>query len=70
MEHEIDVYTNYDWCFWYNNRRINKQTVGLGNKTTSGDYPNYYIIENGQNTEKSPGDLKRLAVPQTLEKEH
>ena len=27
--------------------------------------PNYYIIENGQNTEKSPGDLTRLAVSQT-----
>ena len=22
----------------------------------SGDHPNYYIIENGQDTEKSPGD--------------
>ena len=28
----------------------------------SRDHPNYYIIENGQNTEKSPGDLRRLAV--------
>ena len=25
---------------------------------TSGDHPNYRIIENGQNTEKSPGDLR------------
>ena len=25
------------------------------------NHPNYYIIENGQNTEKSPGDLRRLA---------
>ena len=31
----------------------------------SGDRPNYYIIENGQNSEKSPGDLRRLAVIQT-----
>ena len=28
---------------------------GLGNKRTSGDYPNYRFIEIGQNTEKSPG---------------
>ena len=28
----------------------------------SGDHSNYNIIENGQNTEKSPGDLRRLAV--------
>ena len=29
------------------------------------DYPNDSITENGQNTEKSPGDLRRLAVTQT-----
>ena len=27
-----------------------------GNRKTSRDYPNYSIIEIGQNTEKSPGD--------------
>ena len=32
--------------------------------------PNYCIIEIGQNTEKSPGDLRRLAVAQTSVKEH
>ena len=31
---------------------------------------NYYIIENGQNTEKSPGDLRRFAVTQTPVKDH
>ena len=36
----------------------------------SGDHPNYYIIENGQNTEKSPIDLRRLAVTQTSVKNH
>ena len=29
-----------------------------------------YIIENGQNTEKSPGNLGRLAVTQTPVKNH
>ena len=37
----------------------------LGNKRTRGDQPNYYIIEIGQNTGESPGDLRRLAVTQT-----
>ena len=37
---------------------------------TSGDYPNYSIVENVQNTEKSPGDLRRLAVTQTPVKDH
>ena len=35
-----------------------------------GDHPNYSTIENGQNTEKSPGDLRRLAVTQTPLKDH
>ena len=37
----------------------------LGNKRTSGDHPNYSIIKIGKNTEKSPGDLRRLDVAQT-----
>ena len=49
---------------------IIKGTGGLGNRRTSGDHPNYYIIENGQNTEKSPGDLRRLATTQTPVKDH
>ena len=31
----------------------------------SGDHPKYSIVENVQNTEKSPGDLRRLTVTQT-----
>ena len=62
MEHEDDNYTNRDWCFQYSHQSIIKGTGGLGGERTSGDYPNYSIIENGQNTEKSPEDLRRLAV--------
>ena len=36
--------------------------LGLGNKRTSRDHPNYNINKIGQHTEKSPGDLRRLAV--------
>ena len=46
---------------WYN-EKINKRT--------SGDHPNYNIINISQNTEKSPGDLKRLAVTQTPVRNH
>ena len=35
-----------------------------------GDHPNNCIIENGQNTEKSPGDMRRLAVTQSPVKDH
>ena len=29
---------------------------------TMGDHPKHSIIENGQNTTKSPGDLRTLAL--------
>ena len=61
-KHEGDNYTNHDWCFWYSHQRIIKGTGGLGNKRMSGDHPNYNIIENHQNTEKSPGDLLSLKL--------
>ena len=42
----------------------------VGNRKTSRDYVNYTITEIDQNTEKSPGDLTRVAVTQTPVKEH
>ena len=51
-------------------KRIIKGPGGLGNWRTGGDYPNDSIVEDGQNTETSPGDLRRLAVTQTPVKNH
>ena len=39
-------------------------------KTTDGGCSNDSIVEIGQNTEKSPGDLRRLAVTQTPVENH
>ena len=64
--HESDVYTNYNWCSSNSHQRISKRTRGLENNRTSGEHPNYYITEIGENTEKSPGDLRRLDVTRTL----
>ena len=69
-EHEGDNYTYCDWCFWYSNQRIIIGTGEHGSWKMSGDHPNDYIIENGQNTVKNPGDLKRLAVTQTPVEDH
>ena len=66
MEHAGDNYTNCNWCVWNSNKRITKRIGGLGSWRTSGDHPNDSIVENGQNTKKSPGDLRGLAVTQTL----
>ena len=63
-------YANCDWCSLYSFQRIGQRTRGLGNKRTSGDHPSYSITEIGQNTKKSPGDLRRHGVTQTLVKDH
>ena len=70
MEHESDVYTNRQCCFWYSNQSIIKGYGRTGNKRTSVDHPKYYIIENVQNTEKNPGDVRIIAVTQTSVKYH
>ena len=69
MKHEIEGDTNFNWCTRNCHQMIGSGTEGLGNRRTSGAHPNYNIIEIGQNTEKSPGDLKRLAVAQTSVKD-
>ena len=55
-------YRSYcNWRSWYTLQRIIKGTGWLGN---------YCIIESGQNTEKSPGNLRRVAVTQTSVKDY
>ena len=49
-----------------------KETVikDLEIRGSSRDHPNNSIIKIEQNTEKSPGDLRRLAVSQTPVRTH
>ncbi len=70
MEHADDNYTNCNWCVWNSKLRITKGTGGLGSWRTGGGHPNDSIIENGQNTEKNPGDLRRFAVTQAQVENH
>ena len=70
MEHESDGNTNCRWGSRYSHQRIDTGPGGFENKRTSGDYSNYGTVEIGQNTEKSPGDLRRLAVTQTPVEDH
>ena len=64
MEHEGDGDTNYNWCTWKNPKRIRKGTGRMGIEKTSREYPDECIIKIDQNTEKSPGDLRRFTVTQ------
>ena len=70
MEHESDGDNNNNSCSWYSHQRISAEIGGLGNKRTIGDHSNVSIIKIGQNTEKSPGDLRRLFVTQTPVEHH
>ena len=59
MEHESDNYTKCDWCSWYSLQRIGTRTEWLRNNRTDWDCPNNRISAIAQNTENSPGDLRR-----------
>ena len=41
------------------------ETGGIGNQRKNSDHPGQSIVQNGQNPEKSPKELRRLAVTQT-----
>ena len=62
MEHEGDDYINRDWCIRYSNWRAFKglQDLEVGERVET--IQTKSLIKNGQNTEKSPGDWRRLAV--------
>ena len=45
MEHEGDSDTNCNWSTWYSHQMICTGTGGLGNKRTSGDYPDYCVMK-------------------------
>ena len=62
MDHDTDGNTD---CSCYNPKLIGTDTGRLENKRTSRDHNDNSIIKIGQNTEKSPGDLRRLAITQT-----
>ena len=70
MEHESDGDSNCKWRPRYSHQRFGTGTEGLGDKRTIGDHPNYRFGEISQNTEKSPGNLRRFAVTQTPVENH
>ena len=64
MDLESDGDTNCNWCTWNGPHRLGKWTGRAVNWRSNGDHPNYTITKIGLNTEKSPGDLTRLALTQ------
>ena len=70
MEYEGDYDTYCNWCTGNDPQRLGIGAGRVRNQSTSRDHPNYSIVEIGQNTEKSIGELRRLAVTQTPVKDH
>ena len=59
-------------CSWYARNdypRVEKGVRIAGNQRKNQDHSNHSIIKIGQNTEKNPRNLRRLAVIQTLKKD-
>ena len=67
MKRESDGNTDYNWCTRNGLQRLSMGTERVKNRRTSRDHPNYNI---SQNSEKSPGELRRLAVTQSPVKVH
>ena len=62
LKHEGDGNIN---CCWYARngpQRLRKETRRIENQKKNRDHPDYSIVEDGQNTEKSPGDPRRIAA--------
>ena len=70
MELESDSHTNCNWNCLYHHQRISTETGELGNKRTNRDHPNNSIVKIRQNTEKSPGDMRRFAFTQSRVRNH
>ena len=62
MELVRDGYTSCNWYARNSHQRIDKGTGRPGDKRTNRDNFSKHIIGICQNTKKSPGDLRRLAV--------
>ena len=62
MEYEGDEDSNFSLCDRNNHKRLDQGTQKIRKWKTSGVHLEYNIIKIGQNTEKSPGNLGRLAV--------
>ena len=70
MENEGDSYTNRNWCTGNDNQRLGEGDGRLENRRMSRDNPNSSIGEIDQTTEKSPVDLRRLALTKSKVKDH
>ena len=64
-EHEDETDALCNWHIWNDPERFEKGTGRVGNQRMDQDHTNYSIVDIGQNTEKSAGDLWKHDITQT-----
>ena len=69
VEHEGEGYANGSWCTWHSPQTLEKRNERVENWRSNRGHLDFSIVEIGQITEKSPGDLKILVVTQPLVKD-
>ena len=62
MEQVSDIDTKYSWCVFNGPLTFGKGTGKIENQKKKRDHPDYSIVENDQNTEKSPGPWWDLSL--------
>ena len=67
MGNESDVAAIYNWCTRKSPKMLSQ---GTENQRANRNYTNNNITKTGQNSEKSPGNFKKLAVIQTPVKDY
>ena len=70
IDHENDDVTNFYLSAWNEPQKFGKGIQRIVNQKTNQDHPDYNIVEIGQNSEKTPGNLRRLTVTPSSVKNH
>ena len=67
VEHEDDGDTSRSWCTWNSPERLRNKAGEKVNRRKNCDNPDQNNLKIFLSIEKSPWDLRRLALTQTLE---
>ena len=64
MEHAVDSVVSCNRCVWNGSQSLEKEVGIVGNQRTNEAYPEYKIVEIGQNVDVCPEDLRGVAIIQ------
>ena len=62
MENKCYGDTSCNWYTWNGAKGLGRKTGGTGIQRKNGNHRDYSIVKIDQNTQKSPGDPRNLAI--------